>query len=100
MIHWKSLLKEALSTVLIAALIATVIKIFIVDNRIVPSSSMYPTIYVGDMLLVNKTAYYFNDPQRGDIVVFKPEKEIGQKDLVKRVIGLPGETVVVQENKV
>ena len=100
MANWKSLLKEVLSTVLIAALIATAIKIFIVDNRIIPSSSMYPTIYVGDMLLVNKTAYYFSSPDRGDIIVFRPDKEIGQKDLIKRVIGLPGETVEVRDNKV
>lgn len=97
---FKSFFKEAVSAILIAGLIVAAIKIFIIDNRVIPSASMYPTIYVGDMVLVNKAAYYFNAPVREDIVVFKPLREIGQKDLIKRVIGLPGETVEIKDNQV
>lgn len=97
---WKGFLKETVSSIAIAVLIAAAIKIFLIDNRIIPTSSMYPTIHVGDMVLVNKTAYYFNSPQRGDIVVFKPPAEVGKDDLIKRVIGLPGETVEVHDQKV
>lgn len=96
----KAFLKEAISTVVIAVVIAFMIKFFIVDNRVIPTSSMYPTIYEGDMLLVNKSAYYFRSPARGDIIVFKSAPEISQKDLIKRVIGLPGEKVEVRDKQV
>lgn len=97
---WKTFLKETISTVLIAVIIAAAIKTFIIDNRIIPTESMYPTIYIGDMVLVNKTAYYWQTPQRGDIVVFKPPAEVGTDDLIKRVIGIPGDVVEVKDEQV
>lgn len=96
----KSFIKEAVSTILIAGLITFVLKTYLLDNRIIPSSSMYPTIYAGDMILVNKLVYRFSPPGRGDIIVFKPHAEVGEDDLIKRVVGLPGETVEVKENRV
>lgn len=92
--------KEAVSTVIIAGLITLVLKLYLFDNRIIPTSSMYPTIYAGDMILVNKLVYRFNTPERGDIIVFKPDAEVGKDDLLKRVIGLPGEKIEVKDQKV
>ena len=79
------------------------------DWNVVPTGSMKPTILEGDRILVNKLAYDFNiplthislhkiaDPQRGDIVVF--DSEAADTRLVKRVIGLPGDTVEMRDNR-
>jgi signal peptidase I len=79
-----------------ALLIAIVIRTFVFQAFYIPSESMVPTLKVGDRVLVNKLSYKLHDPRRGDIAVFKAPaaartEEI--KDLVKRVVGLPGETI-------
>jgi signal peptidase I len=84
--------------VLIAAalVIALVIKTFLFQAFYIPSESMVPTLKVGDRVLVNKLSYHLHPVHRGDIVVFTapPGTETAQiKDLVKRVIGLPGDTI-------
>ncbi len=69
----------------------------------IPSGSMEPTLQVGDRVVVNQWSYRLHDVNRGDIVVFgRPEGEnaVGVKDLIKRVIGLPGETVTITDNHV
>ncbi len=79
-----------------ALVIAFVIKTFLFQAFYIPSSSMVPTLQVGDRVLVNKLSYDFHDVDRGDIVVFEAPASArteGIEDLVKRVIGLPGESV-------
>jgi signal peptidase I len=81
-----------------ALVIALVIKTFLFQAFYIPSESMRPTLNVGDRVLVNKLSYRAHDVNRGDIVVFetppKAKDANGKiKDLVKRVIGLPGETL-------
>ena len=86
-----------------ALLIAFLIKTFLFQAFYIPSESMTPTLQVGDRVLVNKLSYKLHDVNRGDIVVFEaPEDEStpGVKDLVKRVIGLPGETVELRDGQV
>jgi signal peptidase I len=62
-------------------------------------TSMLPTIEEGEYIMVSKAAYFFNQPHRGDIIVFDSPQD--QKvDLIKRVIGLPGDTVEVRDDKV
>ena len=63
----------------------------------IPSSSMVPTLLVGDLILVNKKIIQINDPQRGDVMVFKYPKDMSQ-DYIKRVIGVPGDKITY-ENK-
>ncbi len=59
-------------------------------------SSMLPTIEDGEYIMVSKAAYYFGQPQRGDIIVFKsPQSPKSDSDLIKRIIGLPGDTVEI-----
>ena len=91
-------IKEIVIVFVCALAIAVVIKSFLIDSRVVPSSSMYPTIEVGDRVLMWRLAYAFgNEPERGDIVVFEAPDELNESsDLIKRIIGLPGETVEVR----
>ena len=84
--------------IVVAIVIAIVIKTFLFQAFYIPSESMVPTLKVGDRVLVNKLSYDLHDLHRGDIVVFaaEPNREwhrAGIDDLVKRVIALPGETV-------
>lgn len=82
--------------VLAAALVLTVgLRTFVVQTFFIPSPSMVPTLQVGDRIIVDKLSYRLHGVHRGDIVVFaRPPLEDQQyQDLVKRVIGLPGETI-------
>jgi signal peptidase I len=77
-----------------ALVVALLIKTFLFQAFYIPSESMLPTLEKNDRVLVNKLSYRLHDVHRGDIVVFEtPPDEPGAEDLVKRVIGLPGETV-------
>ena len=90
-------MKGFLKELAIAIAIALVIMQFI-KPTIVKETSMQPTLYENDYLLLNRQAYNFGEPERGDIIVFHTDltTENGQeKMLVKRVIGLPGETITV-----
>jgi signal peptidase I len=103
--------------IIIAFILALLIKSFLVQAFYIPSGSMEPTLQPGDRVLVVKVPYYFHDPRRGDIIVFEdPHPGEGtdrgvvggffhwvvqglgvqhpdNEDFIKRVIGLPGETV-------
>jgi signal peptidase I len=76
-----------------ALLVAFVVKTFLLQAFYIPSPSMTPTLRVDDRVLVNKLSYDLHDVHRGDIVVFKSPPSSPEKDLIKRVVGLPGETV-------
>jgi signal peptidase I len=93
--YWIVETVEALSVALVFALL---IRHFIIMVSVVPTSSMVPTLMVGDRLFVTKFIYRFTDPKRGDIVVFK--SVVDDKDYVKRMIALPGETVEVKKGVV
>jgi signal peptidase I len=91
----RGLIEWALVAVVALAL-ALLIKTFLVQPFSIPSGSMEPTLHVGDRVLVSKISYDLHGIHRGDIIVFKTPKtdtEPGVKDLIKRVIGLPGETI-------
>ena len=87
---------EWVAVVAIALAAAFLIKTFLVQAYYIPSPSMVPAIDVGDRVLVNKIAYDLHAVHRSDIVVFrKPVADLtpGIEDLIKRVVGLPGETL-------
>ena len=89
------MVREYAEALIIAVLLALVIRTFVVQAFKIPSGSMLPTLQIGDHILVNKFLYYFRPIQRGDIIVFKfPQDET--RDFIKRVIGLPGETVEIR----
>jgi len=66
----------------------------------VESISMQPTLYEGDMVIVNKLAYRWGEPKRGDIIIFEYPPDPKQEPYIKRVIGLPGERVRIADGKV
>jgi signal peptidase I len=79
-----------------ALVLAFVIRTFLLAAFYIPSESMLDTLEVGDRVLVNKLSYRLHDVNRGDVVVFErppSQPDSGIKDLIKRVIGLPGETI-------
>src|SRR2546422_5897919 len=119
-----SFLREVPILVILALAVALFIKTFLVQAFFIPSSSMEPTLMPGDRVLVNKLAYRFGDLHRGDVVVFQNPNEaalpdrnsfealfhwLGEglgfqqpenEDLIKRVIGLPGETIRIRNHTV
>ena len=77
----------------IALLVAFLVRGFVLAHFVVDGSSMYPTLETGDRVFVNKMSYRLHDPHRGDVVVLHQITGASERDLIKRVIGLPGETV-------
>jgi len=83
----------------IVIIVVLFIRTFLVQAYNIPSGSMKPTLLVGDFILVNKLVYKLSEPQRGDIVVFKwPVNP--NIDFIKRIIGMPGDTIEVKGEKV
>lgn len=119
-----SFLKELPILLVVAFVLALLIKTFLVQAFYIPSASMENTLEIGDRVLVNKLVYRFHPPRRGDIIVFEEPHPATQpsrspfsafihwlteglgvstnpeKDFIKRVVGLPGETIEVDEGRV
>lgn len=96
------IVREILSWVVpfaVAFLMTIVIKNYIIINADVPTGSMANTIMPGDRLIGNRLAYINKNPERGDIIIFKyPDNE--EELYVKRVIGLPGETIDIRNGEI
>ena len=87
---------EWLAVLVVAALVAFLVRTYAVETFYVPSGSMTPTLLTGDRILVDKLPFVTDDIHRGDIIVFRrvpADPQVQDADLVKRVIGLPGETI-------
>lgn len=99
--EFKEFVKETLSIVIIAFILALILRTFVIEGRLIPSGSMLPTLQLQDRVMVNKFIYSFKEPQRGDIVVFHPPETLNMEDdLIKRVVGLPGEKVEMKNQQV
>jgi len=107
----KGKLRENIEAIVIAVILALFIRTFVVQAFKIPSGSMKPTLQIGDHILVNKFLYGVKlpfimtkiipvkEPTHGDIIVFKyPEDP--DKDFIKRVIGVPGDTVKIRDKKI
>lgn len=82
--------------IVIAVLLALIIRHFLFEPYLVEGSSMYPTLHDGERLFVNKTVHYIGDLERGDIVIINGETS--KIHYVKRLIGKPGETVEMKDD--
>ncbi|NLC77370.1 MAG: signal peptidase I [Clostridia bacterium] len=99
MVKKKSAIWEWIETIGIALILALVIRTFLIQPFYIPSGSMEPTLGIGDKIIVNKLGSYFKEPERGQVIVFKYPLDPSQ-DFVKRVIGMPGETIEIKDSTV
>lgn len=92
-----AIFREILITLLMAVTVYVVLN-FSLQNSVVVGHSMEPNLHDSERVLINKLAYRFGGtPKRGDIVVFEPPGQVSPgSDYVKRIIGLPGETIVIK----
>ena len=108
---------DNLKTLFLAIIAAILIRSFLLEPFSIPSGSMYPNLKVGDYLFVSKSSYGFSkhsfpfsvplianrilyeQPQRGDIVVFKTPED-NKTDYIKRLIGMPGDRIKIQNNEI
>jgi signal peptidase I len=95
----RTFIRDTITVLAVAAVIILVLQ-FVIQKFVVEGSSMNFTLHDGQQLLVNKIVYRFHEPERGDIIVFHPPPEIDEDDFIKRIIGLPGEKVVISNSKV
>jgi signal peptidase I len=113
----KSQLRDWTEALIVAAILALIIRTFVVQAFKIPSGSMEDTLLIGDHLLVSKFTYglqvpfiedrifTIRDPERGDIIVFefpedKDKSYFKRRDFIKRVVGLPGDTVEIRNKSV
>ncbi len=96
---WKSLLKELVIFAIIALGIVLPFRIYIAEPYLVDGRSMDPAFATGDYLIVDKLSYAISKPKRNTVVVFRYPND-PKKSFIKRIIGLPGETVVIKDNTV
>ncbi|HEX2792401.1 MAG TPA: signal peptidase I [Candidatus Paceibacterota bacterium] len=90
--------KEILTFIILAIVIVIPIRLFVAQPFVVEGESMHPTFESGDYLIVDELSYRFGDPKRGDVVVFRYPND-PKVFYIKRIIGLPGETVHIEAGK-
>jgi signal peptidase I len=86
--------------IVIALLVAFLVRGFVLAHFVVDGSSMSPTLESGDRVFVNKLSYRLHDPNRGDVVVLHQISGASERDLIKRIIGLPGEEIEMRSCQV
>lgn len=84
----------------VALLVAILVRTFLLAHFVVEGTSMYSTLDTGDRVFVNKLSYRLHDPNRGDVVVLHELTGTTQRDLIKRVIALPGEEIRMENCEV
>ena len=93
------LLRDFVTIVVIAGVLVLILQA-VVQKFIVDGHSMDNTLQNGQQFMVNKVVYNLHEPERGDIIVFHPPTEVDTDDYIKRIIGLPGETIFINEGTV
>ncbi len=90
-----------IKTIVLALILAVIVDTVLIVNATVPTGSMENTIMTGDRILALRTSYWFDTPQRGDVVIFEyPDDPTGNTLYVKRIIGRGGDTVEVRNGEV
>ena len=95
---------EIVKTIAMAAVLSFGIRTFVAEARWIPSSYMEPTLQINDRLIIEKMTYRFQEPKRGDVIVFNATEALQKQNFseafIKRIIGLPGDTVSVENGEV
>lgn len=94
-----SFLWELIRVIVVAVVLMFAIRIFVAEPFVVSGSSMVPNFHNREYLVVDKVSYRFNEPQRGDVIIFRYPKDTSQY-FIKRIIGLPGERVQIVNGRV
>lgn len=94
-----SALKEIATFLVLAVIIVLPVRLFVAQPFVVEGESMHPTFETADYLIVDQLTYHFNEPKRGDVIVFRYPND-PNIFYIKRIIGLPGETVSIARGKV
>ncbi len=90
--------QKTIKIIFVVLAIAIVVRGLIMDSFSVKGDSMFPAIKDGDYIVINRLAYLFSEPKRGDIIVVRPRDSFSK--IIKRVIGLPGDWVVFDGDKI
>lgn len=93
------MIKETLRFIIITVLIVVPFRLFIAQPFIVSGDSMVPTFHNGEYLIVDELSYYLREPSRGEVTIFRYPKE-PSKFFIKRIVGLPGETVTIKNGRI
>jgi signal peptidase I len=97
--HRENFFIELLKFAILAIIIVVPVRLFVAQPFIVSGDSMDPTFATGQYLIVDELAYHFEAPERGDVIIFRYPKDPSQF-FIKRIIGLPGETVQIKDGDV
>ena len=92
-----AVVREYLDSLIVAGLLALLLISFVIRTYYIPSVSMVPTLAVADLVLVDELTYRFGGPQPGDIAVFSPPIASDGSAFIKRVIGVPGDTIRISD---
>ncbi len=98
---WTAELWDWVKTIVVAFVIMMLVNLFVFNLSMVKGQSMQPTLVEHDRLFVNKMVYHFGEPTRSDVIVLRdPSEDATKKDyLVKRIVGLPGDTIEVRDHQ-
>ncbi|MDO8492944.1 MAG: signal peptidase I [bacterium] len=98
-VSWGTFIKDIIKFTLLSLIVVVPIRVFIAQPFLVSGSSMKPTFHDGEYLIVDEVSYYLSKPARGDVVVFRYPYD-RSKYFIKRIIGLPDETVEIDQSKI
>jgi signal peptidase I len=94
-----STISEVIQFSIIAVLIVVPIRMFVAQPFIVSGDSMFDTFESGQYIIIDQVSYYLNDPQRGEVIVFRYPRD-PSKFFIKRIIGIPGDTITIEDTRV
>ena len=92
-------IKDWVVSIVIAVVLAMIIRTFVVELYLVDGPSMRPTLQHAQRLVVNKFIYHFRDPEKGEVLIFRYPKD-PSRDFIKRVIAVPGDTIEIKDGNV